>query len=77
MYENKRTVVLDESCTSIYCTWCCTLTMAPWCSGSVGDHVGDLEHVRILVNAGTERIDRVYFGGHSGGYWKTSTNVTS
>jgi hypothetical protein len=41
----------------------------------IGDHVGDLEHVRILVNAGTERIDRVYFGGHSGGYWKTSTNV--
>jgi hypothetical protein len=35
----------------------------------IGD-VGDLEHVRILVNAGTERIDRVYFGGHSGGYWK-------
>jgi hypothetical protein len=32
--------------------------------------MGDLEHVRILVNAGTERIDRVYFGGHSGGYWK-------
>jgi hypothetical protein len=33
MYTNKRTVTLDESCTSIYCTWCCTLTtMAPWCS---------------------------------------------
>jgi hypothetical protein len=68
---NKRTVVLDESCTSIYCTWCCTPQRWPHGVRDRGwDHVGDLEHVRILVNAGTERIDRVYFGGHSGGYWK-------
>jgi hypothetical protein len=35
-----------------------------------GDHVADLEHVRILVQPDTMLIECVYFGAHSGGTWK-------
>jgi hypothetical protein len=79
MYTNKRAVVLD----GVVYIDLLYMVLYPYNDGpmvfgiGIGDHVGDLEHVRILVNAGTKRIDRVYFGGHSGGYWKISTNVTS
>jgi hypothetical protein len=33
-----------------------------------GDHVGDLEHVRLLI--ADDQIEYVYFGAHSGGKWK-------
>jgi hypothetical protein len=72
MYTNQRTVVLDDV-TYIDLLY---MVLYPFNKGPtvlgkrVGDHAGDLEHVRILVNARTERIERVYFGGHSGGYWK-------
>jgi hypothetical protein len=33
MYTNKRAVVSMESCTSIYCTWCCTYNDGPMVFG--------------------------------------------
>lgn len=72
MYTNKRTVVVEgiQYIDLLY------MVVYPYNEGpyvfgvQVGNHVGDLEHVRILVDPQTERIARVYFGGHSGGYWK-------
>jgi hypothetical protein len=36
---------------------------------SFGDHLADLEHVRVLVDQETNAVSKVYFGAHSGGQW--------
>jgi hypothetical protein len=60
MYTNKRTVTLD----GVVYIDLLYMVLYPYNDGpmvfGIGVEIGDLEHVRILVNAGTERIDRVY-----------------
>lgn len=74
LYTNGRAIVLDgaEYIDLLY------MVLYPFNFGPkilgmgkrLGDHTADLEHVRILVDPVSDRIDHVYFGAHSGGAWK-------
>jgi hypothetical protein len=74
LYTNARTIMLDgtEYFDLLY------MVLYPYNFGPkllgvgrrLGDHTADLEHVRILVDPVSDRMDRVYFGAHSGGVWK-------